>query len=103
MTDDDALPSSVERIFERSGDLTLCGLLALPGWRQSKCELQRLSQGIGDYLKCCRTMSHHWPFLGYSIGHIATDQAAQACLGFSRKGPGQDHNRPQCASLAIDD
>src|SRR6516225_7278730 len=46
-------------------------------------------------------MSHHWPFLSYSIRDIAPNKITQACLGFSRKGRGQNHDDPQCAGLAI--
>src|SRR6516165_5519945 len=88
--------------FERNGDLALCRLLALTARRHSKGELQRLGQRIGDYLKRCRAMSHHWPFLSYSIRDIAPNKITQACLGFSRKGRGQNHDGPQCAGLAID-
>src|SRR5215813_1072841 len=85
LTDDDALPSSVQCVFKRGGDLTLCDLLTLTAWRLSKGELQRFGQGIGYHLKRCCAVGHHRPFLSYSIRDVATDQAAQARLGFSRK------------------
>src|ERR1700746_1115473 len=77
--------------------------LALTAWRQSKGEPQRLGERIGDYLKRCRAMSHHWPFLSCSVRDIAADKVAQARLGFSRKSRGQNHNGSQCAGLAIDE
>ena len=89
-------------VFKAGGDLTLCDLLTLAAWRQRKGEPQRFGQGIGYHMKRGRPAGHHRPFLSYSIRDVATDQAAQARLGFSRKGRGSNQHAAQCASLAID-